>query len=176
MSDYDAIADIYDDLYRDAESLAEDALVIEHLNDRELLSGSVLDVGCGTGLLLDYCPDVPSYVGIDPSAGMLDRARLKHPEAIFEQGTLATFEGGNFDAVLSLYGSLSYAPMNQVRRLRGLLAEHGRYFVMLFAPGYEPERMIEHGVRPEHFNAQALDVLEPVEQFRIGNFIVAVGR
>lgn len=175
MSDYDAIADIYDDLYRDPYSLAEDARVIEHLNDRELLSGSVLDVGCGTGLLLDYCPHVAPYVGIDPSAGMLAKAREKHPDNVFEQGTLATFEGDNFDAVISLYGSLSYATMDQVRRLRPALAEDGRYFVMLFAPGYEPQRMIDLGVTPEHHNAEALDVLDPREEFRIGNFVVAVG-
>lgn len=175
MSEYDLIADIYDDLYRDPASLAEDARVIEHLQDRELLSGSVLDVGCGTGLLLDYVPAIPHYVGIDPSAGMLAKARAKHPDATFEQATLATYEGGCFDAAVSLYGSLSYAPMSEVRRLRETLAEDGRYFVMLFAPGYEPTRMQDLGVNPVHFNAEALDVLDPREEFRIGNFVVAVG-
>jgi SAM-dependent methyltransferase len=175
VSEYDAIAGLYDSLYRDPESLAEDARVIEHLNDRELLSGSVLDVGCGTGLLLDYCPRIAPYVGIDPSAGMLAEARVKHPDNVFEQATLGNFEGGCFDAAISLYGSLSYAPLAEVRRLRSVLAEGGRYFVMLFAPGYEPQRMIDLGVNPEHHNAEALNVLDPYEEFRVGNFVVAVG-
>jgi hypothetical protein len=106
---------------------------------------------------------------------MLKVARRKHPDHVFEQGTLGTFEGGCFDAVISLYGSLSYASTAEVRRLRGTLAEGGRYFVMLFAPGYEPQREIDLGVNPEHFNAEALNVLDPREEFRIGNFVVAVG-
>ena len=48
--------------------------------DREALyvpttpSGSVLNIGCGTGLLVDYCyreVDRERYVSVDPSAGML---------------------------------------------------------------------------------------------------------
>jgi len=64
--------------------------------------GSVLDAACGTapyaGMVLDA--DL-SYLGVDQSAGMLERARTKWPDARFEQVGLQelAFEA-TFDAVM----------------------------------------------------------------------------
>ncbi|MDT8392135.1 MAG: class I SAM-dependent methyltransferase [Lentisphaeria bacterium] len=57
---------------------------------------SVLDVGCGTGqLYADLCRhfnSVPfSYLGIDPSERMLQKAREKHPDANFKHVSADTF-------------------------------------------------------------------------------------
>lgn len=79
---YDSIATEYDDRYVTADDLAENEWI------RKLIAGyfpgrapSTLDVGCGTGLLLDLgVVSKKLYVGIDPSQGMLNELVRKHPE------------------------------------------------------------------------------------------------
>jgi len=73
---YDAIASEYDGVYSSSLDRAEDDFV------RHLICGPtpmrVLDIGCGTGLGLRLCADLWSgglYEGVDPSGGMLMRAR-----------------------------------------------------------------------------------------------------
>ncbi len=73
----------------------------------------VLDVGCGTGLLVRELarrlPDATRLTGIDAAAAMVEQARLRASEAAaggglaFEQGTAERlpFADGAFDLVIS---------------------------------------------------------------------------
>jgi ubiquinone/menaquinone biosynthesis C-methylase UbiE len=69
----------------------------------------VLDVGCGTGLLLRdlarRLPGADSLAGVDAAAGMVEQARAKasDPRVMFEQGTAEClpFPDGAFDLVIS---------------------------------------------------------------------------
>ena len=64
-SQYDDIAVKYDDLFRDESSLVENREVGAMLPP---LNGSILDIGCGTGLLTEIYNVSPNdYLGIDPS-------------------------------------------------------------------------------------------------------------
>lgn len=79
VATYDALADGYDDHFRRRVDGWEDerlaALIAPHLGTR------VLDLGCGTGWLLDQFRLPPwGYVGIDPSQAMLDRLHEKHAD------------------------------------------------------------------------------------------------
>lgn len=77
-SQYDDIAVKYDDLFRDESSLVENREVGAMLPP---LKGSILDIGCGTGLLTEIYNVSPNdYLGIDPSKGMLSQFKAKHPE------------------------------------------------------------------------------------------------
>ena len=77
-SQYDKIASKYDSLFRDEMSLVENREVGEKLPP---LSGSILDIGCGTGLLTEIAEiDPQEYLGVDPSKGMLEQFINKHPE------------------------------------------------------------------------------------------------
>ena len=68
-SQYDKIASKYDTLFRDETSLVENREVGQMLPP---LNGSILDIGCGTGLLTEIAEiDPQEYLGIDPSKGML---------------------------------------------------------------------------------------------------------
>ena len=65
-SQYDKIASKYDTLFRDEMSLVENREVGQMLPP---LSGSILDIGCGTGLLTEIAKiDPQEYLGIDPSS------------------------------------------------------------------------------------------------------------
>ncbi len=62
----------------------------------------VLEVGCGTGLILkEISPVARQAVGIDISPGMLDQARERGLEVHEASATDLPFEDGSFDAVYS---------------------------------------------------------------------------
>ncbi len=152
---YDQIAPIYDEMWRDESALDENLEIIGRLNYQ---GGSVLDIGCGTGLFLDYVPEPDSYLGIDPSEMMLQRLLHKHPNAGMAKTSFESFFNEappkakairtplenffteeRFDLVVSLFGSVSYVSPEAVTRIAGLLKPGGRFFVMPYSgPDYRP--------------------------------------
>jgi SAM-dependent methyltransferase len=103
-SHFDQIATVYD------ESLPSH--VVEHyLRKRAAFvlalrpTGSVLDVGCGTGALAQRLTGLGYQVtGVDPSDGMLEVMRARSPEvrAVQASGTELPFEPDSFDVVVSV--------------------------------------------------------------------------
>ncbi|TIP03010.1 MAG: class I SAM-dependent methyltransferase [Mesorhizobium sp.] len=69
-------------------------------------AASILEVGCGTGLiyqkLMGHLPADASYMGVDSSSKMLDIARRGFPEGqfLFGDGYELDFNDGEFDVVL----------------------------------------------------------------------------
>jgi SAM-dependent methyltransferase len=143
---YDQIAAAYDGLHADAEALAENAAVIARLNYQ---GGSVLDVGAGTGLLLDYLqPEF--YMGIDPSAKMLAELKRKHPDADVMQAKLERFwTPGRFDLAVSLFAPANYI---EASALQAVPRYCDRWFFMFYREGYVPVTYERSGVVIEHFN------------------------
>ena len=81
--------------------------------------GEALDVGCGTGVLAARLAGRGFTVtGLDPSAGMLDVMRARHPEvrAVQGSGTELPFEDGSFDLVMSVAVMHHVADPAAVRR------------------------------------------------------------
>jgi SAM-dependent methyltransferase len=75
---YDAVAPIYDDHFHRRVDRWEDerleALLAPHVNGK-----AIIDLGCGTGWVLDHLqPDKSAYLGLDASARMLDVLESKH--------------------------------------------------------------------------------------------------
>ena len=109
--EWDAIADVYDVSYRWPVDIAEDALIAKWLRRITDHDGRILDLGCGTGALLDLCPVKPGrYVGVDLSPRMVELAQEKHPRHKFVVSPMEDFAAGlsGFASIVSLYGSLSY--------------------------------------------------------------------
>ena len=147
-SQYDVIADRYDELFTDASSLSENAEVGEMLRP---LSGSVLDVGCGTGLLTEIIGIEPdNYLGVDPSEGMLKKFKEKHPK--FRNLVCAPYDGkvvdcNQFDNIISLFGSPSYLSNMSLLRISRC---KGHLFLMFYKDSYHPVTYEKCGVEFKH--------------------------
>lgn len=128
---------------------------------RPLLAGAprrlrVLDVGCGTGDVLDGLPrDCMSLTGVDMVAEMIEEARRTHPGDTFlvADATNLPFEPESMDVITSL-GVLEYVPDPQavLRSMWRVLAPGG-HLIMSFPNRRSPfrrlrpwERAMERGV------------------------------
>jgi SAM-dependent methyltransferase len=93
------------------------ALVRDHVRPTD--EASILDLGCGTGDLLDYLPESVTYLGIDISPAYIARGRARFgTRAEFRVGDIAAIDGdlGDFDLVLA-FGLLHHLDDSQADRL-----------------------------------------------------------
>lgn len=170
---YDQIADQYDRLFTDPDSLEENEAVMARITSRAKHSGAtnaddrplhldedVLDIGCGTGLLLDYVTP-KYYTGIDPSRAMLDRLITRHPgqapnviHTRFED-----FAARRYSLVVSLFASASYIQPYALRWIPRITQPGGRFFIMLYKPGYFPVTYQRAGVAFPHHDYQTEDLI-----------------
>jgi SAM-dependent methyltransferase len=101
---------------------------------RELLSGRVLELGCGAGRLLGYLAALGGEVhGVDLSAAMVERCRQLYPGVEVEVGDVAAIADvipGRFNAILAVGNLLDIYDDDERRRvlasLRPLLEPDGR--------------------------------------------------
>ncbi len=133
---YDAFAPHYDRLYSDSISQYE-FRVLSRILKRHTISGSVLDLGCGTGLYLDlgFGVDPQQYLGVDISAGMLDVARRKYPRYHFVHANFCEADLAPADNVIALNAPLSYVLSGDMRFLRRLLNPGGILIATLYGKG-----------------------------------------
>lgn len=175
-SEYDEFAKTYDGNYSTPEYRREDEQLMALI--ARFAIGRTLDVGCGTGLYLDYRQvDPAEYLGIDPSQGMLDKARLKHPDHTFRKQTLeelSAFTEGRFETVIALYGVASYLNPEKYGLINDLTARGGHYFLMAYKDGYFPEFYTDE--MKAHVKANAdhakLGELKGARQFIFTNYLV----
>lgn len=86
---------------------------------------SVLDVGCGLGALAGYLERIGrrvEYVGVDITPKMVDDARSRHPNAVFEvRDILAAAPARTFDVVVCS-GTLNYRIDDHARWTANMLS------------------------------------------------------
>lgn len=110
-----------------------------------LKPGKLLDVGCGTGFLMNLAQrqGFEAY-GVDPSKGMLEKARINYGfhqiQLVQSEAHLLPFSGKSYDIITSS-GALVHIPS-----LKGLSKEFSR---VLKSKG--TLRIIDHA-RPVRFN------------------------
>jgi SAM-dependent methyltransferase len=87
---------------RRAQRMRFEAFVLTH----ELAGRSLLDVGCGTGDLLDHLRArgiACDYLGTDLSPSMIERCRARFPDGKFEVADLESWQPGRrFDYTVSI--------------------------------------------------------------------------
>lgn len=147
-SDYDLIADKYDGLFDNDNYVDEDNRLLSLIS----IGGRVLDVGCGSGLLLDYIKPI-EYVGIDPSQRMLDILKNKFPEYADKviNSTFEDFYLGKFDTIVALYGVASYIKPDYLNRVGDMLNEGGKAYLMFYKKDYMPVTYLKTGVNFRHY-------------------------
>ena len=99
---YDAFSEKYDiDRFGPYHSLVRELeldLILPHVKGKR-----VLDVGCGTGLVLQELRKVAAHAeGIDSSSGMLRAAKERGLKVREGSATSLPYKGGSFDVVVSL--------------------------------------------------------------------------
>lgn len=71
----------------------------------QYVSGSLLEVGCGEGRGIDWLlPQIKQYTAIDKIAPVIDKLKIKYPQATFYSGNippLSVFADNSFDTVVS---------------------------------------------------------------------------
>lgn len=173
-SQYDEIAENYDSLFQDEASLKENGEVRDMLSP---LHGSVYEIGCGTGLLVELLNIERSlYRGADPSKGMLDVFLRKMPEykdSLFAgkvEEDIVSFS--NFDNIVSLFGSPSYVDYEYVRKIAE--TRQGR-FLMFYGEDYHPvtyEKTHVEFVHNRYSKAQLSRVFPNDRIFTYHNYII----
>ena len=123
---YDACAGAYG-AYRRVEAGIEIGGLLERLGD----GGSVLDVGCGTGVpIARVLAERYRVTGVDVSGEMVRLARRNVPDGEFVCSDVMSvdFEAGGFDGVVALY-SIFHHPREEhgdlFRRIWGWLSPGG---------------------------------------------------
>jgi len=142
---YDLLATDYDRYFSDARSKRENELLFNHIKRAIPYLGRVFDVGCGTGLALEYL-DIPpnSYVGMDISTKMLNIAQQKFQNHHFIKGDAQEHIPNHqyFSTILSLFGSFSYClhPQRLIRQIERIAAPNSKICIMVFSHHYRAKR------------------------------------
>lgn len=126
---YDSLAVDYDNMWTRPTDLEENQqaahLVISHFGP---YAPRTLDIGCGTGLLLDLGVTSPAiYTGVDPSQGMLNELVVKHPKVkqvypLTAEEYLAQVspEPRSFELVTALFAACSYLTPDEIEGIAAL--------------------------------------------------------
>lgn len=137
---YDKIAGDYDRMYEREICYKENDAVRDSLIKHGFSLQSVLDIGCGTGLLLDIMKVGDGYIGIDISQGMLDAFEEKHSGRDIVKVSFEEFidiKGLHLvDEVVCLFGGISYVSPEVVRS--AFEGFGGKAFLMFVRDGYKP--------------------------------------
>lgn len=162
---YDDFAEQYDSFFKDENSVNEDRAVIRMIDAKP--DERVLDIGCGTGLFIDYTNHpIANYLGVDTSAGMLKVFKRKHPRYVTIQTKLTQVSA---DLTVSLYGSANHLSMDYLRAIR---KGSKRIFLMFYKPKYMPETYLRIGRCLEHNIYNIHDLKELGNPQLFGNFII----
>jgi ubiquinone/menaquinone biosynthesis C-methylase UbiE len=131
---YDHVAELYDAAFVDIRVRRDEwRWLTAHLPSGKM---DMLDIGCGNGALLHALSDrVTSGVGVDESAGIIERARIKNKDRTnlrFEKinGPVLPFEDDSFDVVTSLmsFRYLDWDPLLQ--EIKRVVRPGGKFLVI----------------------------------------------
>lgn len=141
---YDTVAPVYDELYTDGISRAENSIVEDILKENLKEGDRILDIGCGSGLgfaLIRNLKMEYEYVGIDISSEMIHKAKAKYlgfnngSFLVMDMTNLSYFKRNDFDAVISLFGSFSHVInyTKAVAEIERVLKPGGLIFIMVYS-------------------------------------------
>lgn len=170
---FDAYAAYYDLLYRDKDYAGEAEYVRNMLAQHGVTSGSILELGCGTGKHAEHFAQMGYTVhGVDISPSMVELAKTRKSSDLtgklsFEVGDVRTVRlGQQFDAVISLFHVASYQTTNEdLAAMFQTAATHLKPGgVFLFDFWYGPAVLTDRpAVRVKRMQGDGFDVLRIAE-------------
>lgn len=143
---YDHVADLYDATFEDIRVRRDEwRWLNEHLPAGKI---NVLDIGCGNGALLHALSDrIESGIGVDESARIIERARLKNADRAnvsFKKidGPTLPFPDKHFDVVISLmsFRYLDWDPL--LKEIKRVTKPGGRFLIVDMVT--VPVRIVEY--------------------------------
>ena len=107
---YKELAEYYDLIYHWKDYKAEADTIKELIEKYKKSDGTyLLDVGCGTGMHIKYFRDDFTCMGIDINNEMVEVAKNRVEDVVFEQGDMIDFNlNKEFDVILCLFSSIGY--------------------------------------------------------------------
>ena len=97
-----------------------------------IVSGFTLEVGCGTGRLMEKIRERRHLLGVDISINMLSVARRKGFEVVLADAESLPFRSEIFDTIISGFGSLSCTDlMKTLEEIRRILRPGGKFGITL---------------------------------------------
>ncbi|WP_339383424.1 class I SAM-dependent methyltransferase [Oculatella sp. LEGE 06141] len=143
---FDRWASVYDSLFPSVFYQASHQRLLDYVTLPD--AATVLDLGCGTGKLLDRLAAQFSQMqgtGLDFSAEMLQQARRANrhrPRLLYVQGHAEAlpFADAQFDAVFSSFSFLHYLnPVRVLQEVHRTLRRDGRFYLVDFSMGQRLE-------------------------------------
>jgi hypothetical protein len=182
---YDGLACDYDSRYLSPDCIEENehmaAIVRKHFG---AYAPRTLDVGCGTGLLLDLGITAPGmFVGVDPSQGMLNELIRKHPRirnihAARMEDVIEIFAPKEFELVTAWFGAASYIDPTVIEMMPKLASS---LLILMnsrdgYLPDYYGDLTWDTIEEPIEESLAAARELPGAERFVLGHFEVTVLR
>ena len=106
---YNEIGSLYDEFIPDFWGSKHLFLNDYFINSQKNIN--LLDLGCGTGKLLEYYNDyIDFYIGVDHSDKMLNQALKKYPNHLFINDDITNYQNieFKFDIITSLYDTVNH--------------------------------------------------------------------
>jgi ubiquinone/menaquinone biosynthesis C-methylase UbiE len=160
VSKYNRISAVYDIIELPIELLLYGRWREEALSN---LSGKVLEIGVGTGRNLKYYPAGCSVIGIDNSAGMLEKARkkargMKNVTLYLMDSEHLEFPDNSFDYVVTTFVLCSIPdPVKALKEMKRVLKPSGELVAL------------EHMRSSNPLIARIEDLINPIMFFFIGD-------
>lgn len=148
---YNSISTIYDGLFSDENYISQNKELIDLLGIEP--SDNVLDIGCGTGFLLDYLKiDNNNYLGTDISKAMLNEFHVKHGNhKTILSSVDDLYTKTKFDKVVALFGVGSYLTENELHKAVNLTKDDGYFFMMAYKDDYFPVTYTKGDIFCNHY-------------------------
>jgi predicted TPR repeat methyltransferase len=107
VAEYQQFAQFYDAVMGDGSSRS--ARILQAMDRFGVDATSLLELGWGTGSVLEGLGSIPSLVGLDASAEMLSGAAPKVPPARLVLGDMTNFDlGAKFDVIACVYDTVNH--------------------------------------------------------------------
>ena len=150
MPSWEEASSWYDKLVGEGGHYYHESVILPALSKELQGAISLLDVGCGQGILARHIPSKTAYLGLDASPSLIAAARKKSPGCIFEVADVCKpwkIKKNDFtNAVMLLSFQNMESPKVALQEIRKHLISSGQLIIVLNHPAFRIPRHSSWGV------------------------------